>query len=504
VADLDSFYHVGHAVAYLEGSVFDTSLPWATRSIIGEIGGDLWWGLHVLLIPFAALFDVPWAIRSAALSVTALLVTTVWWILRRHGVPYPGGWAALFLVVSPNLLFRELMLRPHVLSLAAGLALLSCLVRGRWWQILGLSALISWLHLSLSWLAPGIAIAYGMARIPVTVAVGRDHPDTGIPIRIAVPISILGALAGWLLRPEAMATATLLSTQIVELFAQKAAGLPLTFAAELSPVGLLELIRTTWFFAGAWLIACSLLVREGVATQLRAFGQARGTLLVAACLISLAFGVLALVSARRAMEQWAAFGFLMIPLIAAGRLARASGDSRPGALNTWLRGAVGVVFVAHLGWSAYRHQLNIDLVAFPGESLRDAALFMAQESEPGEVVFHARWDNFGPLLAFNRTNHYLGGMDPIFQFARDRPAFWEFFYLSTDATSEWTCDAYPCVDGTATDTYVALRDHFNARWVLVEPRRNPRLTLFLLNDERFRLALETQREAVFEVLEVTP
>ncbi|MGB1778198.1 MAG: hypothetical protein ACPHQP_01460, partial [Longimicrobiales bacterium] len=131
MADLDSFYHVGHALAYLEGSVLDTSLPWATRSIIGEIGGDLWWGLHVLLIPFAALFDVPGAVRSAALAVTALLVTTVWWVLRRHEVRYPGLWAALFLVVSPNLLFRELMLRPHVISLAAGLALLSCHVRGR-------------------------------------------------------------------------------------------------------------------------------------------------------------------------------------------------------------------------------------------------------------------------------------------------------------------------------------------------------------------------------------
>ena len=504
MADLDSFYHVGHALAYLEGSVLDTSLPWATRSIIGEIGGDLWWGLHVLLIPFAALFDVPGAVRSAALAVTALLVTTVWWVLRRHEVRYPGLWAALFLVVSPNLLFRELMLRPHVISLAAGLALLSCHVRGRWWQIFALSVLIAWVHLSLFWLGPGIAIAYGIARIPVTVAAGREEPDTGVPIRFAVPVAIIGALVGWLLRPDAMASATLLNAQLVELFAQKAAGLPLTFAMELSPVGPLELFRTTWFFAGAWLIACALVVRDGVATHFRAFGQARGTLLVAACLISLVFGILALLSARRAMEQWAAFGFLMIPLVAAVRFSHGAAAAEPGVRRTWLRAVLGLVFIAHLGWSAYRHQLNVDLVAFPGDSLRDAAQFMAQESEPGEVVFHARWDNFGPLLAFNRTNHYLGGMDPIFQFGWDPNAFWEFFYLSTDATSEWTCDAYPCVNGVATDTHVVLRDHFNARWVLVEPRRNPRFTLFLLNDDRFRLALETQREAVFEVLQVTP
>jgi hypothetical protein len=52
----------------------------------------------------------------------------------------------------------------------------------------------------------------------------------------------------------------------------------------------------------------------------------------------------------------------------------------------------------------------------------------------------------------------------------------------------------------ATDSYLVIRDHFGARWVLVEPRRNPRLSLFLLGDPRFELALETQREAVFAVL----
>jgi hypothetical protein len=47
---------------------------------------------------------------------------------------------------------------------------------------------------------------------------------------------------------------------------------------------------------------------------------------------------------------------------------------------------------------------------------------------------------------------------------------------------------------------VALREHFGARWVVVEPVRNPRFTLYLLNDSRYRLAHETLREAVFEVL----
>jgi hypothetical protein len=36
--------------------------------------------------------------------------------------------------------------------------------------------------------------------------------------------------------------------------------------------------------------------------------------------------------------------------------------------------------------------------------------------------------------------------------------------------------------------------------VVVEPSRNPRFALYMLNESRYRLAHETQREALFEVL----
>jgi hypothetical protein len=144
--------------------------------------------------------------------------------------------------------------------------------------------------------------------------------------------------------------------------------------------------------------------------------------------------------------------------------------------------------------------VNVELVASPPDTMAGVASFLTDNSAPGDIVFHAKWDNFGPLFARNRSNLYLGGMDPIFQFVHDPKMYWEFFYLSADLNTEWTCDAFPCASGVATDTHVALRDHFRARWVVVEPRRNPRFTLYLFNDPRYRLVHETQREAVFEVL----
>lgn len=498
VADLDGFYHVGHAAAYLEGSFFDTSLPWATKSIIRDQGADLWWGFHVLLAPFATFDDPATGIRMAAILLTTIMGLVVYRVLRRHDVPRAGLWAVVSLIAVPNVFFRYLMVRPHVLSLAASLALLSVLVRGRWWHVLLLSASISWLHLSLFWVAPGIVMAYALTRVLLVSAGGWDANDRAVPIAHAFGAVVAGTLLGWALRPHPMATASLLNVQLIRLFAQKATEEPLLFASELLPIGLPELIRTTWAFIAAWTAGVLVTGSAALRGRLGRLGRERVTFLVAATLVSLVFLGLALLSARRAMVQWVAFGFLTLPFVWAlleGTLA--TGPSRKRRV---LGGAAAVALAVHVAWGAWRHSLNVDLVAFAGDSLSEVSTFLAANSEPGDVVFHARWDNFGPLLAHNRVNHYLGGMDPIFQFAHDPRSYWEHFYMSVDVNVEWTCDSYPCPGGVATDSYLVIRDHFGARWVLVEPRRNPRLSLFLLGDPRFELALETQREAVFAVL----
>jgi hypothetical protein len=193
------------------------------------------------------------------------------------------------------------------------------------------------------------------------------------------------------------------------------------------------------------------------------------------------------------MEYWVAFGCLALPFLTR-------------VLEPWLRAralrtALVVVLAAHVGWTGWRHWLNVEIVASPPDAMAEVASFLAGRSDPGDVVFHAKWDNFGPLFAHNRANRYLGGMDPIFQFAHDPRSYWEFFWISSDVNVEWTCDSFPCALGGTTETHRVLREHFGARWVVVEPWRNPRFSLYLLNDPRYRLALETQREAVFEVLQ---
>jgi hypothetical protein len=495
IADTDSFYHVGHAIHYLEQGLTKTAFPWATQSIMAEIGGDLWWGFHVALVPFAALGDVAWSIRMAGVVFTLVLAASVWWILRRHHVPGSGWWTLLFLLAVPNVLYRYLMVRPHVLSLATSFLVLAFLVRGRWWQVAAAAALTTWLHLGLFWMAPGLWAAFALTRVLDRFRWGRATAP-GVPLLPALVAVLGGTLAGWVLRPHPVATAELAYVQIVRLLIEKASGQPLLFATELSPLPVGELLRSSWLFVPVWcgvvFIAVSRYVR-GRTHKATPTSGLRRTLLLTSVLVSAVFLTISVASARRAMVEFVAFGFLALPLAwtSLGPVAR----RRVGL-------ALGLLLVAHVPWAAHRHLLNTRLVAFPPDLLAEAADWLHQNSDPGDVVFHGHWDNFGPLFAWNRHNHYLGGMDPIFQLAHDPGRYWQYFYLSGDLVAEYTCDAFPCRDGVATGTHEAIRRDFGARWVLVEPRRNPKLTTWLLGDAGFELAYETQREAVFRVMEL--
>jgi len=508
VADADSFYHLGHAAQYAANGPFDTSFPWATASVIGDLGGDLWWGFHVLLIPFAAFHDVADGARAAGFLFTLALAGSAWWVLGRHGIPGAGWWAALFLVAVPNVLFRYVMVRPHVLSLALALLLLSFLVRGRWWQVLVASALITWLHVSLFWLAPGIAVAYALTRATERQAAHRieDAPsdssairahaggDPSVPVLAALGAVAAGTVLGALLRPHPAATAELAWVQIVRLFAEKAADRPLIFATELLPLPLPELLQSAWSFLLVWLAAglvASWWRAKPPATDGPSPGLPERRLMAASTLVAIAFLFLTVLSARRALMEFTAFGFLMLPLSWTYLIPAAA---RRGAVPV-----LAILLVGHLAWGAQRHLLNARLVALPPDAMAEVAGWLADRAEPGDTVFHAHWDNFGPLFARNRVSRYLGGMDPIFQYAHDPRLYWEHFFLSGDLVVEYTCDAFPCYDGTATSTWEAIRRHFGARWVVVEPARNPKLTRHLLGDPGFELVLETRHEAIFMV-----
>lgn len=499
VADTDSFYHLGHAAWYLRHGPFDTSFPWTAFSVVSTQGADMWWGFHLLLMPFSLLGSIPLGISVAGMFVSAALLLGILYLADRHGFVAAGLWPAFFFVAVPNVLYRYVMVRPEVLSLLMGLLLVSALTRRRTWMAGLTAAGVTFFHLSMFWFPLGIVGAYTLGRGFDRLAVGPSEEDGLRTWLMPVAVVVAGTLAGWLLRPHPFAAARLAWVQIGLLLSVKSQGgeAPLTFAVSLAALPWRTLLETAGPMVVAWVGAVALALAAFLRpARLRAVAPTERHFLWTTHLIAGAFFVMTLVVARRSLVQWEAFGVLGLA-----------------ASLTWLAGsverrrvvaAVAVALVALLPWSVYRHSLNVRYLAAEPDHLAATAHWLADHSQPGDVVFNTHWDQFGPLFARDTVNHFLGGMDPIFQYAYDPELYWRFHYLSTDQMAERTCSDYPCTPQDTVDTWSTLTHDFRARWVLVEPRRNPRLSLYLLNDPRYALAFETQHTAVFQVLAEAP
>src|SRR3989344_5676338 len=193
VLDPDSFYHIRHAWLYRIGGIFQTDFPWVQFSVIRSNAADIWYGFHLLLIPFTFFDNL----------VGGLYFST------------------------PDFIFRLNMSRPQTISIGLLALLFSFLVKPIGiWPVFAVSAALALIHLSFFWAAILIAITAA-----ATIFIIQKHLDW------KNLLAVFGGLAvGWLLRPNPFAALKILKTQLVDLLAVKQVGLPLLFGEELRPL----------------------------------------------------------------------------------------------------------------------------------------------------------------------------------------------------------------------------------------------------------------------------
>ncbi|HVR95115.1 MAG TPA: hypothetical protein VMW27_00770 [Thermoanaerobaculia bacterium] len=135
--DTDSYYHLAIGRAYAQQGVID-GLPWARFSVMHQGFGDKELLFHLLLAPFARMPDPLLGGRIALALLDALLLTALGWLAMRAIGPW--GWAVPFglVLVSAELAWRLVRLRPELLSLLLLLAVLWTVAsrRYRWLGVL--------------------------------------------------------------------------------------------------------------------------------------------------------------------------------------------------------------------------------------------------------------------------------------------------------------------------------------------------------------------------------
>ena len=475
-ADPDGFYHFRHAALYGEGNLFSSAFPWLPFSVMGKYSADIWYGFHILLIPFTWIGDPVLAMHLAGLVLTWAFLLTIYCACAKLELKSAWIWPFALLVSSAFLLHRVTMPRPQVLSLGLTVLLLEQIVHGRLRGVFVITFAIAWVHLSL-FFAPLILLGLFPAIKIFTVRELRWQEFVA---------GCAGLVAGWLLRPNPLGAASIAYIQVVDLTLANFAHAPLEFGAELRPL-VLTYSSNYLPFILLWLASLLFLLWRAIGKRSQ-FALSIKTALLLSAILSSVFFLVAILFARRGFDFCSAFGVLV--------LALAVGEIMPG--KKWPRVAVVGLFCVLAVYSVTQRHRVVAL-GWDVNQAEPAARWLGANSNAGDVVFNFRWYYFPELFFWNTKNVYTSGMDPIFQYAFDPQLYLSGLKIAAHLPS-LLCPTGACADPAGVDAFKLFKERYRARYIYLLKEFDANAYFHFLSDSRFALRYEDRGAAVFEAL----
>ena len=423
----DSLYHLGHAALYASRGLTYSEFPSTAFSVIQVYAADIWYGFHVLLIPFTYLSYPPeqevYPVKWAGAFLTTALLVAIYLTMRRGRMLFPWAWP--FVLVVPSM-YRFAQMRPHVLSTALTGLLFGTLLSGGAWPVFWISAALSWLHLTLFWL--GLLTAIVVLAVRCCTERAFEWPK--------LAATVAGLTAGWLLRPNPVNALRVLDVQLVDLLLARGRDVPLSsFGVELSPLPFAALLETHGIFFGTWLALAALVPLAAILPGVRV-PRERWTWLATSLALSVLFFGMTIRLYLRAMDSWALFATLLMAGVvtcawtAEGgvRAALRARPARPRAAAYAGLAVAGAALCAGMAWQqlwgadgGFVRWMPMQMDPY---RYRAASKWLEKHTPEGSIVFHSNWGIFPELFYWNQQNNYIGGMDPMFEYAYDRRLFW--------------------------------------------------------------------------------
>lgn len=490
IADTDGFYHLRHAWEYRTSGIFQSAFPWTQFSSIKTYASDIWYGFHIILLPFTFFNPLIYGMYWGAFFITLISLLITYWALKRMGVRWPLFWTFVFAMMTADLLYRLAMLRPHPISLGLTLLLFSFVYKNprkikELWQPMLVAAIFTWIHISLSWVLGIVTLAAILPRFFQKRGLGWQ------PI-LAV---FSGIILGWAARPNPMGAAYLAYAQVFKLLSVKQLGLPLRFGRELTPFTLANFADQLIPITILIILALGFLFSLIASKKFKEIQPDIRTGIWSSALLAGIFGVMTFAVARRSNEIFIGFAIIFISLLFSIAPKNISRRSTQYSLLI-LIGTIAIIFAVFK--NSYRMGTYIDS-AFTPLLMQPAGDWLAQHAKPGETVFNSHWDRFGELFFWDPGNYYINGMDPIFEYDFDPSAYWKTHFYAIDAATSLTCPEVKCTVEGAVPTYDTLKNYFHASYIVVEKRRNPNLNSYLSTAPRFRNVFENPDMIIYKI-----
>ncbi|GAB4577682.1 MAG: hypothetical protein Fur0022_04130 [Anaerolineales bacterium] len=437
----DGYYHI--KLAYLmrtEG--LKPAFPWLPFTILNaESFVDHHFLFHVLLIPFTY-GDLIQGGKLASAIFPAFTFLAVWWLLRGQRVLFAGLWALALLAISEAFIFRMNMPRAQSLSLAVLVLGLHFLLTGKHRGMLPLAFLYVWLYNAFP-LILVVAGCYALAEYLLHRRIAwQPVLYTGLGILLGVIINpyfpenlsfIYHHLAPKLLNP----------TETVRV------------GNEWYPYNTGQLLENS---------GLAFVMLAGGALGLGLSGR-RMDVKTATALFLAVFNTYLLFQSRRFIEYFPAFA-LIFAAIALAPTLKIWWDSLTASPNILLpdrailspilhgvlAGGAGLALFLAIYFNLEAARENFADTR-SSERFADASAWLAENTPPGERVFHTDWDDFTWLFFHNSHNTYLTGLDPTYMQIYDA----ELYNLWVDITQ-----------GDIQTPSEVITETFGARYVITD------------------------------------
>ena len=466
--DFDNFYHLGHGRLYWQKGPTFRPFPWATYSVISQHNSDMWWGFHLLLSPLWILRDPVWVLGVAPAFLLFLHVLIARWALVRLQISQWYAFATLF--GSMSFFTRMDTVRPQALSSVLLLLVFSGLVTNGPWVAIFASAVLGFVHPTLSYMVILVALSTALARKLL-----KKEWNAWIELSCVVT-----ALTVAILRPGIPDGLALLKVQLIDLMVAKRSGVIPNFGSELAPVDPRYFLRS--------MLAPMVMFGFAIFFALRSKREKDGVALASGLLISLgAIGISMLIT-RRGVDQFVPFMITSSLLLI----------RQTGGLNL----VAGLIFAGNALTSAggfiwQHHQRSHKLNA---TDFRGASEWLIAHTQKGEIVGQAIWSEFGPLFFWNQHNRYFGGMDPIFQYTYSKEKYWAMSLGAPLRIPGETGTGNPKELQEERPVSQVYPELFKTRWMITHRFTNPAMQDALKQDPKVKIRYEDENARVFEFL----
>ncbi len=449
--DPDGFFHVQIAIFLSQGKVL-TQLPWMQFTTLTQHFTDQHFLYHVALVPFVKLGDPLLGGKVATIVfMTGFFLT--YHSLARKLAGHLAPVLTFLLLFSASFTFRLGLVKANSLSLIVLLCIIMAVLNHRWWLVAILQALYVWLYGG--WILGVAIISIYWVLTLFTGGWRQLFSWTHNPGWRLLISAFGGTVIGLVFNPYWPYNLYFYWQQIFQIGVINYAGrvnvgaewLSLTFR-DVVLFHLYSLTLVVIIFIFSW-------------RQRKRWNITTWWMIILATLF-----FIATIKSRRYIEFSAPF-----LLLAAGSIWHRSWPKFSWR-ELWRRYAVpvnnsiilplyiwtfGILFLPLLLGVAIKdsYQVHNWLAnsGFPMRGLEVESLWLAQNSQPGDIVFHSDWDLWPMLFYYNQKNYYLVGLDPTFMYNYS-PALYDTWTSITIAETSENID-------------ILIAESFKAQYVLV-------------------------------------